>query len=124
MTLTVPMPPNLANARLHWRAKDRERGAYFTRLDVLQLTGEIPPPPAAPLPRATIRAHMTLGAAMDDDNAVARAKWPIDWLVTRGYLASDRRTCLRWEAFPEQTVTRKVPAAITLTLTPAMVMAL
>jgi hypothetical protein len=61
---------------------------------------------------------MVLHGAMDDDNAVARHKWLIDWLVARGFLASDRRTCVRWAAFPTQRVTRKEPARITLTATP------
>jgi hypothetical protein len=55
---------------------------------------------------------------MDDDNAAIRAKPLLDWLVARGYLASDRRTCVRWAAFPTQRVTRKEPARIHLTLTP------
>ena len=54
---------------------------------------------------------------MDDGNALARHKWVEDWLVTRGYIVSDRKSCLTWLGFPEQHVTRKEPPSITVTLT-------
>ena len=79
----------------------------------------IPPPPAEPLGRVVVTSHMVLGAAMDDDNAKARHKWLLDWLVNAGYLVSDRRRFLRWTGDPEQTVTRKQAPHIRLTLTPA-----
>jgi hypothetical protein len=103
LVLTLPMPLNLANARLHWRAKDRERDAYFTHCDALQARNAVPAPPAVPLVRATIAAAMVLGGHMDDDNAMARLKWPVDWLRTRGYIADDRRKNLRWTGFPSST---------------------
>jgi hypothetical protein len=61
---------------------------------------------------------MYLGGAMDDDNAAGRHKWAIDWLRTRGYLASDRRSGLRWERFPDQVVQRDGRYRLVLTLTP------
>jgi hypothetical protein len=64
---------------------------------------------------------MYLGAAMDDDNAAARHKPLLDWLKTRGYIAADRRKCLRWESFPEQIIRRNGHYHIELTITPASI---
>ena len=61
---------------------------------------------------------MHLGAAMDDGNAMNRHKWLEDWLVTRGYLVDDRKSCLTWETFPTQIVKRDGKYRIELTLTP------
>jgi hypothetical protein len=118
LVFRFPMPPNLANARMHWRVKNRERQAYLGLLDGLQLAGRLPAPPAAPFARAAIRSAMVVGGAMDDDNAMARHKWALDWLKTRGYIVDDRRTCLRWEDFPAQLVkrTRGVEHHIELTV--------
>lgn len=122
IALTLPMPPIASNRRhgssRHWRAIEREKKAYWEQLDVLQLVRRIPPSPAAPIARATLRSTMYLGAAMDDDNAVIRHKWPIDWLVRAGFLASDRRTCLRWESLPDQVIKRDGDYRLALTITP------
>jgi hypothetical protein len=133
LIVVVPMPPHVGNTggrgkSRHWSVGNREKRAYHATLDAIaafcaKVTGAgwcgfvIPPAPAAPLERATVTSHMVLGGAMDDDNAVVRHKALADWLVRRRYLASDRRTCLRWGALPAQTVTRKEPPRITLTLT-------
>lgn len=122
LTLTVPMPPTLTNSgpgrSRHWRAAEREKAAYWQLLDNAQLLGHIARPPVRAIERVTVRSSMVLRGAMDDDNAAARHKWLLDWLRTRGYIASDRRSHCRWEAFPEQRVCRKEPATITITLTP------
>ena len=73
-----------------------------------------------PITRATLRVAMVLGGHMDEDKAVARTKWAVDWLVQRRYLHSDRRTCLTRDGYPTQRVTRKEPATLTLTLTPEL----
>lgn len=132
LVFVVPMPPRLMNRRgegSHWRTLHREKLAYWTTLDALasfgaRVTGAgwcgfvVPAPPAAPLDRATLASHMVLGAAMDDDNAMTRHKWVVDWLRTRGYIVDDRKRRLTWAGFPEQTVSRKETPRITLTLTP------
>jgi hypothetical protein len=105
VTLTLPMPENVGNARLHWRTKNRAKNDYLAACDALQARNAVPAPPPVPLARATIAAVMVLGNAMDDDNAMARLKWPIDWLVRRGYIADDRRTCLTW-AGPRRSTSR------------------
>jgi hypothetical protein len=121
LTFVVPMPPTLTNSAKgrsrHWRALERETTLYWSALDWAQRIGSIPAPPPAPWPKARIASVMVLGGAMDDDNAMARHKWLKDWLVTRGYLVSDRKTCLTWEGFPGQRVTRKERPSITITLT-------
>ena len=49
---------------------------------------------------------LQLGNRMDDDNALARCKWPVDWLVSRGYLVDDKPAHCRM-TIPEQIITRK-----------------
>jgi len=115
--IVAPMPPNLANARLHWRTKHSEKKKYWMRLDLLQDLKEIPKPPAVPMQCASISSVMYLGAAMDDGNAMNRHKWVEDWLTTRGYIADDRKKNLKWLSFPEQIVKRGGDYRIEITLT-------
>lgn len=119
--LVLPMPPNATNrasGRSHWRVIHKEKAAYLAACDALQATGQVPPPPAVPFTQAHITSVMYLGGAMDDDNALARHKSAVDWLRTRGYLATDRRTGLRWAALPDQVVKRDGNYRIHLTITP------
>lgn len=118
MTLTfrMPLPLNLANARLHWAVKDKARKAYLAHCDLLQSGGILPPPPAVPLQKATLAVAMTLGNAMDDDNAIARIKWAQDWLVSRGYIAGDSRKHLKLTGLPTQRISRKNEPCLELTL--------
>jgi hypothetical protein len=116
LVLTVPMPLNLANSRMHWRKRHREKCAYWDTLDMMRVLKHIPGPPRKPYAKARISSRMVLGAAMDQDNAMSRHKWVCDWLSERGYIADDRAKCLTWTGFPEQHVTRKEPASITITL--------
>lgn len=116
LTLVVPMPLNLANSRMHWRKRHREKVAYWDTLDMMRVLKHLPPPPKRPLSKARITSHMVLGAPMDQDNAMSRHKWVCDWLQERGYIADDRAKCLTWTGFPEQRVSRKEPASITITL--------
>ena len=117
LTLTFPMPPNLANARMHWRVKHKEKADYWQRLDNLQLQGEIPPPPQVRWHVVSISTVMYLARRMDLDNAMARHKWVLDWLVTRGYIKDDRGAFLQWERFPEQITKGSKPYRIVVTLT-------
>jgi len=112
------MPPNLANGRMHHMVKHREKKKYWRALDERQQSGLLPPPPVQPYHRVRIASHMVLRAYMDDDNALARHKWILDWLVTRGYLADDRKQNIEWDALPIQEASRKRIPEITLTLTP------
>lgn len=117
IVIHFPMPPNLANGRMHWREKHRAKTQYWRTLDNALMLGHIPPPPAASFQRSTIRSVMHLGAHMDDGNAMNRHKWIEDWLVTRGYIADDRKSMLTWESFPAQIVKRDGNYTIEITLT-------
>lgn len=117
LTFVLPLPPNLANSRWHWRVKQNKKKQYYAALDLLRVAKLLPPVPSEPWTVAEVRAAMVLGAAMDDDNAMARCKWALDWIVRAGYLVDDRRKALRWAGFPEQDVTRKRDYTLTLTLT-------
>lgn len=103
---------------MHWRVKHKERTAYAGLVYALQMAGRLPPIPFPPIPRARVSATLVLHNPMDEDNAVARCKWPLDLLVQLGYLSDDRRKVLRWVAFPEQVVDRKAVPSLTLVLTP------
>jgi len=117
LTITFPMPPNLANARMHWRVKHNAKVAYWEALDYLRMAKRIPAPPKKPLGPVRVASAMVLGNSMDHDNAIARHKWCVDWLVSRGYLINDTRKLVIWGGFPDQRISRKEPASITLTLT-------
>lgn len=123
---TLPMPPQRANARGGWRVHHRLKGAYWKRLDAIQLCAhdgwEAPPPPREPATRATARATMYLHNPMDPFNCGARLKWVEDWLVTRGYLLDDRLSVLEWLALPEQIIDRQRPRVVLeiVTLAPAI----
>jgi len=117
LTITFPMPLNLANARLHWRVKHNAKVAYWETLDNLQTVKRIPAPPKTPWTKVRVASVMVVGAAMDDGNAMNRHKWVEDWLVTRGYLVDDSKKHLTWDGVPTQRISRKEPASITLTLT-------
>lgn len=138
LVLVVPMPANVTNRRSggsHWRTIHAERTRYRESLDALAAICQhgagdgchgyvIPPTPPSPLRCVRISSSMLLRGGMDDDNAIARHKPIIDWLVSRGYLATDRRerkkdgASCRWAGLPEQRVSRTEPPRVTLTITP------
>ena len=84
MRITLPLPPNMANARMHWARKHRLQKMYR-----LRCTAYHPDRPDAPIVPATVSATLYVWNMMDEDGAVARLKWPIDWLVYRDILAND-----------------------------------
>ena len=88
MKLVLDLPPDLANARMHWRTKHARQRIYCEACDNRQLIGLLPPP-GEPLVRAKVTAHFQMHNEMDWDNLFARLKWALDWLVTRGYLVDD-----------------------------------
>lgn len=107
MKLVLPLPPNMANGRMHWRAKNKKREQYEERAwywcaDARQR------PPRTPLPTATLRATLYVHNIMDTDGAVARLKWPVDFLVKGGWLTDDNPKVLTW-TIPEQAIDRKNP---------------
>lgn len=98
VTLTLPMPPNLANARLHWRRKLEKQHAWQLRALVQErgLRGR-----HRPMQQVRVRAMIYSRQRMDDDNAVARLKWPLDLLKQRGLIVDDARPHLQLAGIPE-----------------------
>lgn len=117
LVFNLPLPPNIPNARMHWKAKMRARQAYESACEMLRLTRQLPPVPATPIARATVSAHFVTWSPCDEDNLAARAKWSLDWIVKAGYLADDRKKCLSWTGMPTQSIDRKAMGLI-VTLTP------
>jgi hypothetical protein len=121
LTFSFPMPPNLTNTvgrgSNHWRAKYATRKTYIARLDELQNAGLLPPPPTLPFKKSLVSSVMHLGAAMDDDNALARHKVILDFLKTRGYIVDDRKKNLVWHSLPEQVVKRMKDGGYRIELT-------
>lgn len=119
--MTVPLPPSLTNSgpgrSRHWRALEREKKAYWNSLDMRRFARLIPPAPPEPMAHAEIRAVLFMWNFMDDDNAMARLKWVVDWLRKRGYFLADDRKHLRYAGMPEQKIDRREPR-VELTLTP------
>lgn len=114
MKFVIPLPPQRANARGHWRVQHRAKLAYWSTLDGIQLLRQhdgysIPDPPPEPLQKASASATVYLWNLMDSFNCGARFKWIEDWLVTRGYLLDDRMKNLHWSALPEQIIDRSKP---------------
>jgi hypothetical protein len=120
ITLTLPLPENIANktsGRSHWSVTHRAKKAYYAACDERQRCGLVPPPPREPFAKATIRATLYVFNHMDEGNAMHRVeKWPCDWLKTRGYIKDDRRSCLKWEGFPTQIVKRDGKYRVEITL--------
>ena len=107
--LTLPLPTNIANARLHWAQRHRARRKYFEICDLFMAGGEragVSAPPSQPPEKAKIRITFFLHNKMDEYNLTARAKWIQDWLQTRGYIKSDSPDHLRLLR-PRQKVDRK-----------------
>ena len=106
MKLTLPLPLNLANARLHWAQQHRARRKYYEVCDSHAVVGIIPGPPAETPERAQVALKFFLHNKQDPDNLAHRAKWVLDYLVTRGYLKDDREANMEWVP-PEQEIDRK-----------------
>ena len=105
MKLILPLPLNLGNARLHWAEKNRKMNAYF---DLCLATVKVKRP-EWPLPRADISATLYVWNLMDEgDNMRTRLKWPLDFLVQRGYIEDDSPRTLTWGPV-SQAIDRKRP---------------
>lgn len=115
MKYTLPLPPNMANGRVHWRAKYEAQKTWAAHAIVVEpkLRGS-----QQVTPRAVVTAVLYVHQAMDDDNAVARIKWCLDLLVRRGILAGDKRPQCQLAGIPDQFVDRKNPR-VELTVEPA-----
>ncbi len=84
MKITLPLPPNRANARWFWRTEKRKKTEYYTAC--LARYGKLP---ERTFTMARIDATLYTHQEMDVDNLYARAKWTLDWLVIREYVEDD-----------------------------------
>ena len=106
------MPVNLANTRMHWRTKFARHQAWKLRaiVEEKQLRGQ-----HQPMERVRVTALFTVGRVlMDEDNCVARLKWPLDLLKERGLIVDDALPHLTLAGIPEQR--RGTPRQVVLTL--------
>lgn len=114
--VVLPLPPNRANDRSHWRKVHRTRSGYlaaaWTRAIAQTKATERGFRMAPPM---KVTATLYVWAKMDDDNAVARLKWPLDALKHAGLLRDDKRPWCTLTGIPEQTIDRANPR-IELTL--------
>jgi hypothetical protein len=106
--LTLPLPPNVANQRVHWRAKLKQKNSYWNVCSTLRHARKVPRPPADwPPLKARIAVRLFVWNTMDPDNAMARLKWVLDWLQAWDYIADDSPSALEWAGMPEQQIDRK-----------------
>ncbi len=104
MKLILPLPPNRANAREHWRVTARKKMEYYTKAN-LAVTAQRWWGTAPLATRFTLNATLYLWARMDRDNLMARLKWPIDSLVRNGLLVDDNEKWLDLQ-MPKQVIDR------------------
>lgn len=104
MKITLPLPPNMANSRMHWRVKHKAKKEYFGTCDLIAFANA---KTVHPMPEPVkVRAVIYCGGRMDHDNAIARLKWPIDWMVENCILEGDKPSQLSWHWPIEQVVKR------------------
>ncbi len=117
MKLTLPLPPNRANAREHWRVTDRKKNDYYVYA-AAAIHNQRPSGwwPSGNPTRMRLDATLYLWARMDLDNLVSRLKWILDSLVNYGLLMDDNEKWLDLQ-MPKQVVDRKNPR-VEIELTP------
>jgi hypothetical protein len=95
---------------MHWAVKDKKRSDYFSACALAALIsakgGEHDPKKWDAPEKARVKATIYCGGKMDHDNAIARLKWPIDWLVRCAYLKDDTQARLDWDWPIRQVVKR------------------
>ena len=108
LRFTLPLPPNRANARWHWREEARLRAQWLTTARFAVSASGIKLL-RKPMERATVRATFYLWSKQDQDNLVARLKWPLDALTQKhwGFIKDDSPDVLRFGWMPEQRIDRK-----------------
>lgn len=92
MTLTLPLPPNMADtsmSRRHWAVRYKAQQQYWDMCTLWRINENQPRPERQPPQTADVMVTLYLHQRMDDDNAAARCKWLLDWLVRNGYLWDD-----------------------------------
>lgn len=87
ITLNLPEPPNIANARWHWRVKAKRKKQFME--SVIAHARNSARPPADPHEKVSVKAHFRLYAKRDRDNLVASLKWVLDALEGIYYVSDD-----------------------------------
>ena len=103
----VPLPLNIANARLHWRSRLKKKKQLWADLDLLQMARKIPAAPRKPWDKTNITVHFYLWNSSDVSNLMARMKFVEDWLVNSGYIVDDSPKHLTYTGLPGQSIDRK-----------------
>lgn len=108
MKLVLPLPPNRANAREHWRVTHNKRAAYYAAAQarVWQQTNAVSRGQFQPDAMVRVTATLYVWGRMDDDNAVARLKWALDLLRLMHIIRDDKRPWCRLSGIPEQRIDR------------------
>lgn len=119
-TFELPLPQNLnRNRHTAWQAAHAAKRKWYALADAWGLRYRHPSPPAQPWRLIRVTAVLTMRASMDPENAMRRAsKWPMDWLVSRGYLVDDRAKHVRWTGLPEQRISHAWEPGLRLEVTP------
>ena len=127
MKLTLPLPPNRANAREHYWVTHKKKKTYYAKAE-LALRGQCAWVMNMATGRPRVRAErpctkpmrlaatLYVWAKMDQGNLVARLKWLEDALVNYGLLVDDNEEWLDLQ-MPKQVVERK-NRRVEITLTP------
>ena len=120
MKLTLPLPPNRANAREHWRVTHRNRVEYYEMagnailrelVNQADWNGDC-------MERMRLDATFYLWSKLDPGNLVARLKWVEDILVKKGLLVDDNEKWLDLQ-MPTQVIDRKNQRVV-IELTPCI----
>jgi len=91
----------MANSRMHWRVKNRERKAYIA-LCYWDAVVCLVNPDDMLADKAAITATIYHTHTSDQDNLMARLKWPVDWIKDNGYIWDDDPDHLVWTGVPTQ----------------------
>lgn len=119
LVLRLPLPlARQGRADAHWSFRYRNKKKYVLSCDSLMWAKRLPCPPEKPFSKVRISVVAHVYNPNDDDNLMARCKWALDWMKTRGYIVDDRRKCVQWANVPEQVIDRSGPATLTFTLEP------
>lgn len=96
--LELPLPPNLANSRMHWRVRTRKGKAYRLAARVAILNARLAD---KQWPHISVRPRFYVWNMMDIDNAFGRLKWAMDALTRSGVIPDDRPAFVRYETDPD-----------------------
>lgn len=110
MKLVLPLPENRANRKgsTHWARVKGDRDAYVQAAKVaVWQQAKAGARAALADGHVAVTATLYVWARMDDDNAVARLKWPLDVLKKTGVIHDDKRPWCRLTGIPEQVIDRK-----------------